>query len=438
MADKNMEAQISVEFEEATSRQSLNSGETINTLWSKVKRWLSDLKTVCFSGSYNDLSDKPTTATTETDGFMSADDKSKLDSADDTYALKSKYGDTTINVGRKTGTDVGDYSTAEGYNTTANGKYSHSEGEVTTASGEGSHAEGIGTKATGRDSHAEGAGSVASGSDSHAGGNSSIASGLVSFSHGIQTSAQSVAEVAFGKYNISRHDTLFSIGDGSADDARHNAFEITTNGGKLHDKDIATTDLIPTSLPANGGDADTVDGLHANDFTQIIDFGFSETDTKTAIGYSGKTTLYRCVKWTDYPIGCYDGQGTVIAINYSGAGTVGADSMWVKQIFISAHAKGSIYIRYISETSVGEWKEISTTPIKSTTFSSTADGTGNFNLWAPSENKVPISIQLDNKIFYAIPFLYNNQMWLGSTISEVTRQPVTDTTVSGTVYYIEV
>ena len=59
MADKNMEAQISVEFEEATSRQSLNSGETINTLWGKVRKWLSDLKAVAFSGSYNDLSDKP-------------------------------------------------------------------------------------------------------------------------------------------------------------------------------------------------------------------------------------------------------------------------------------------------------------------------------------------------------------------------------------------
>ena len=290
-----MEAQISVEFEEATSRQSLNSGETINTLWGKVKRWLSDLKVVCFSGSYNDLSDTPTTATKDTDGLMSAEDKSKLDGvatganktivdtilsntstnpvqnkvvkqAIDNKADKSLYGDTTINVGRKTGTDVGDYSTAEGYNTTANGKYSHSEGEVTTASGEGSHAEGIRTKATGRDSHAEGAGSVASGSDSHAGGNSSIASGLVSFSHGIQTSAQSVAEVAFGQYNISSSGTLFSIGDGTADDARHNAFEITTTGGKLHDKDIATTDLIPTTLPANGGNADTLDGLHATDF----------------------------------------------------------------------------------------------------------------------------------------------------------------------------
>ena len=237
MADKNMEAQISVEFEEATSRQSLNSGETINTLWSKVKRWLSDLKAIAFSGSYNDLSDTPTTATTDTDGLMSAEDKSKLDSVDDTYALKSLYGDTTINVGRKSGTDIGKCSTAEGYNT--------------TASGEGSHAEGIGTKATGRDSHAEGAFCIASGYDSHAGGNSSIASGLVSFSHGVQTSAQSVAEVAFGKYNISRHSTLFSIGDGTADDARHNAFEITTTGGKLHDKDIATLDDIPTELPAS-------------------------------------------------------------------------------------------------------------------------------------------------------------------------------------------
>lgn len=47
------------------------------------------------------------------------------------------------------------------------------------------------------------------------------------------------------------------------DKGKLDAFEITTTGGKLHDKDIATTDLIPTTLPANGGNADTVDGLHA-------------------------------------------------------------------------------------------------------------------------------------------------------------------------------
>ena len=51
------------------------------------------------------------------------------------------------------------------------------------------------------------------------------------------------------------------------DKSKLDAFEITTTGGKLHDKDIATTDLIPTSLPANGGNADTLDGLHANEIS---------------------------------------------------------------------------------------------------------------------------------------------------------------------------
>lgn len=52
----------------------------------------------------------------------------------------------------------------------------------------------------------------------------------------------------------------------ASDKGKLDAFEITTTGGKLHDKDIATTDLIPTSLPANGGNADTLDGLHAEKF----------------------------------------------------------------------------------------------------------------------------------------------------------------------------
>lgn len=197
---------------------------------------------------------------------------------------------------------------------------------------------------------------------------------------------------------------------------------------------------FPSSLPANGGNANTVGGKSADDFAQIIDFGVNQTDTKAAVGQSGKTTIYRCIYWTDYPSVCPDGQGTVIAINYNGAGTAGANTMWVRQIFITPHgsSRSPIYMRGISDTTVGKWEEISTTPIKSTTFSATADRTGNFNLWAPDENKVPISIQLDNKTFYAVPFLYNNQLWLGSTINEITRQPVTDVAVSGTIYYIEV
>lgn len=410
---------INVEFTESSSRQQLNSGENISTLFGKIKKIFSDLKAICFSGSYNDLSDKPTTATTETDGFMSADDKSKLDSADDTYALKSKYGDTTINVGRKTGTDVGDYSTAEGYNTTANGKYSHSEGEVTTASGEGSHAEGISTKATGRDSHAEGAGSVASGSDSHAGGNSSIASGLVSFSHGIQTLAQSVAEVAFGKYNVS-DGRLFSIGDGTADDARHNAFEITTTGGKLHDKDIATTDLIPTSLPANGGNADTVGGIQAADFRQITktpiqtlptppiaecDYFVSNADSTFPYYFGNLSIRYGC--YTDEFVAMYQ--------------TTGDDrSIW--------------YNLYLGGW-VG-WKEISTTPIKKISFPSVATNAGGGGTLFSADFGTPITIACTSRVdTQCTPFFASNQ-WLVLAKDAVTLDPIPAGSYSFDIWYI--
>ena len=203
---------------------------------------------------------------------MSASDKSKLDNADDTYALKSIYGDTTINVGRKAGTTVGSYSTAEGYNTTASGKYSHSEGAGTESSGWYSHSEGYITTANASYAHAEGYNTTASGTFSHAGGYNSTAQQQGAFAHGTYVDSTKMEEAAFGKYNKSSSDTLFSIGDGTDDSARHNAFEITTDGGKLHDKDIATTDLIPTSLPANGGNADTVDDMHASDFRQITKY----------------------------------------------------------------------------------------------------------------------------------------------------------------------
>ena len=46
-------------FSEATSRTNIASGEKSSILFGKIKKWFSDLKSVAFSGSYNDLSDKP-------------------------------------------------------------------------------------------------------------------------------------------------------------------------------------------------------------------------------------------------------------------------------------------------------------------------------------------------------------------------------------------
>lgn len=51
---------VTVAFEAAAKREAPVSGEKLSVLLGKVLKFFSDLKTVAFSGSYKDLSDKPT------------------------------------------------------------------------------------------------------------------------------------------------------------------------------------------------------------------------------------------------------------------------------------------------------------------------------------------------------------------------------------------
>lgn len=48
-----------IEFEEATERININSGETLSTLFGKIKKWFTDLKDIAFTASWNDLEDIP-------------------------------------------------------------------------------------------------------------------------------------------------------------------------------------------------------------------------------------------------------------------------------------------------------------------------------------------------------------------------------------------
>lgn len=60
MANKNFNnVDIKIEFSEPSDREPLKSGENINSLFGKIKKYFTDLKLVAFSGSYNDLGDKP-------------------------------------------------------------------------------------------------------------------------------------------------------------------------------------------------------------------------------------------------------------------------------------------------------------------------------------------------------------------------------------------
>ena len=50
---------MTVAFEQASARTNLKTGEKISVSFGKIMKWFADLKTVAFTGSYNDLSNKP-------------------------------------------------------------------------------------------------------------------------------------------------------------------------------------------------------------------------------------------------------------------------------------------------------------------------------------------------------------------------------------------
>lgn len=180
----------------------------------------------------------------------------------------------------------------------ANGNYSHAEGLYTKADGSASHSEGAYTAATGDYSHTEGYSTTASKFFAHAGGDSSSALKRGAFVHGNNVIAdKNDYETAFGTFNKSNADTLFSVGNGISTEDRSNAFEITKTTGKLFDKEIATKEDIPTTLPANGGNADTLDGKHANEIANNPNMLINPDFRVNQRGQNEYSTGYTVDRW---------------------------------------------------------------------------------------------------------------------------------------------
>jgi hypothetical protein len=142
----------------------------------------------------------------------------------------------------------GNYSLAEGYQTSAIGNYSHAEGYITTAlGGNASHAEGWFTTAFGNNSHAEGDSTKAIGSASHSEGNAAIASGNSSHAEGYQTTtigdgshAEGTLTTAIGDFSHAEGINTTTTGNYShaeggsttaSGDYSHAEGEITTSSG---------------------------------------------------------------------------------------------------------------------------------------------------------------------------------------------------------------
>ena len=150
--------------------------------------------------------------------ISSSSTDSKYPSAKAVYdyaAQKSLYGDTTINVGRKSSTTVGTNSVAEGAYNTASGNYSHAEGEYTIASGGYSHSEGLYANATASSSHAEGSNTFSTGSYSHSEGNYTAATGVaahVEGGHNTTISIKATGEANATTYTVA-DTTNVKVGD---------------------------------------------------------------------------------------------------------------------------------------------------------------------------------------------------------------------------------
>ena len=124
----------------------------------------------------------------------------------------------------------GDYSHSEGALTKALADYSHTEGDSTQATSWGAHAEGNITTASGLASHAEGHRTTASGTYSHAEGEDTASPGACSHAEGKGTYATDQNGHAQGKWNKKTSGYADVIGNGTADDARSNAYNMDWNG----------------------------------------------------------------------------------------------------------------------------------------------------------------------------------------------------------------
>ena len=252
------------------------------------------------------------------------------------------------------------YSHAEGESTVASNMRTHAEGWQTTASGNCSHAENTGCIASGSNSHAEGYYTMATGEHSHASGNHTVAGREVFALGRYNKKAEDVAlVVGNGWGNDSyeyRSDALTLDYSGNL----HISGKLTADGGvgyvlptatadtlggvmigdnisvtadgvisvnlsgylksdeisdwakaeskpaytaeevgaaeKKHSHSVSDITDMPTKLPANGGNADTVDGKHASDFAAA-----GHTHTATEVGAATAADITAAI--TDIEIG---------------------------------------------------------------------------------------------------------------------------------------
>ena len=134
------------------------------------------------------------------------------------YPEKAAFRAGEVNGSQWDDGNIGTWSVAFGYSTTASGSYSTAMGFITTASGPRSTAMGDFTTASGQESTAMGRYTTASGIIATAMGDGTTASGDQSTAMGDETTAATSSSLTIGEYNsanTSDDNSLFVAGNGS-------------------------------------------------------------------------------------------------------------------------------------------------------------------------------------------------------------------------------
>lgn len=182
---------------------------------------------------------------------------------------------------------------------------------------------------------------------------------------------------------------------------------------------------IPTSLPANGGNADTAKNANA-----LEGLGLSEFLVKKAVNFTDandatEAGIYEF--WSEsFPNLPYSIGGLIVA----------PTDNFILQINFSYIGSVAYRTRGAAATEWYEWETISTTQIKSVQVVGTTDNVGNFILWNSSENRNPVFITFADH--YVIPFLASNGNYYAHVLSASTDEQLTNTAITATVFYIEI
>ena len=205
---------------------------------------------------------------------------------------------------------------------------------------------------------------------------------------GITAGADGVASIPAGQADTLRgiSGAVYLLGTGSAhivsDDYVESPFKASTASGGSAVDDVARAAVnthagnaeihvtaddkamwngkaeltdIPTTLPANGGNANSLSGRTASEFLRYTAGVDGDADTIVSSGiYKGT--------FANVPEGLPDGQGTLIVLNYLSAneeisGSFGTDTLWLRQWFVCAHGY-YVYERSAAGVGVSEWKPV--------------------------------------------------------------------------------